>query len=299
MLDINDVYPNPDQPRKIFDQGKLEELGESIKEHGLLQPVKVRPDGNGKYMLVLGERRWRASVLIGAAKIAATVCSMSDDDLADAAIVENLQRADISPLEEAKAYQARLDTGISVEDLAKRLGIKQPWRITERTSLLKLAPEFQDAFAKSIITPSQATELARLDHNYQRVLGRAITSGRCKSYAELRALSMSLFSAQERQESATFKLSAHDANEQPSLFASFREPSPEERAVVTRMEKKIEQVAELLQGGFKDNEIVITRKVSAAKADTIADQLDLIEGQLRKLRLALRASAAESAARAA
>jgi hypothetical protein len=76
-------------------------------------------------------------------------------------------------------------------------------------------------------------------------------------------------------------------------------PDPDEHAVVTRMEQKIEQVAELLQGGFKDNEIVITRQVSAAKADTIADQLEIIESQLRKVRLALRASAAEVAALAA
>jgi hypothetical protein len=142
-------------------------------------------------------------------------------------------------------------------------------------------------------------ELAKLDHNYQRVLVNAITAGRCKTYAELRAISSSLCAAQARKEPATFKLGASNDDCQVSMFSAFREPSPEKRAVVTRMEKKIEQVAELPQGGFKDNEVVITRKVSAAKADTIADQLELIESQLRKRRLALRASAAEVAARAA
>jgi ParB family transcriptional regulator, chromosome partitioning protein len=265
-LPMADVYPNPSQPRTIFERSELEELAESIRQHGLLQPIKVRPDGTGKYMIVLGERRWRAQQLLGAAKIVATITDCSDDELADAAIVENLQRKDISPLEEPRAYQARLDTGISVEELAQRIGLKQPWRITERVALLKLAPEFQDAFAKGIITPSQATEMGRLSHGYQRVLMNAITARRCKSYQELRAVAMALASEQGREQPNVFVLGQKD-EPQSGLLPGFDEPTPEQRQVLTRLEKKIENVVGLLQGGFKENEIVIVRKISPAHAD--------------------------------
>ncbi len=92
-LSLVDVYPNPAQPRTIFREADLDELGESIRTHGLLQPIKVRPDGKGRYMIVLGERRWRAHQRIGAETIEATVVDLADDALADAAIVENLQRS--------------------------------------------------------------------------------------------------------------------------------------------------------------------------------------------------------------
>jgi len=285
------ICPNPNQPRTTFDQADLEELAESIREHGLLQAIKVRPDGNGRFMIVLGERRFRACQLLGLEKIVATITDCSDDELADAAIVENLQRKDISPLEEGRAYQRRLDAGVSAEELARKLGLKQVWRITERTALLKLAPEFQDAFSKNIITPSQATEMSRLSHDYQRVLWRAITDGRCKSYAELRAVSNHLFEAQSGQRTLELTMGGTEQSEQVGLFGSFGEPTPEERQVVTRLEKKIEQVVGILQGGFKENEVVITAKVSPTNADTLAEKLELIEEQLRKLRLALRAAA--------
>lgn len=289
-LPVVDVYPNPDQPRKLFDQEALEELAASIKAHGLLQPIKVRADGTGGYMIVCGERRWRAHKLLGAETILAVVESLSDDDLADAAIVENLQRRNITPLEEARAFQARLDAGLTVEELAARLGIRQPWRITERTNLLRLDPTYQDAFAKGILTPSQATEMSRLTKPFQRLLFEAISEGRCRTYQELRAVTAALLSAEKRGvESGTFRLGAPDG-EQVDLF-KVAEPTPEEKQVVRRMEQKIEAVEELLRGGFKDNEVVICNKVSRANAEVMAERLELIEKQLAKLRLALRAHA--------
>jgi ParB family chromosome partitioning protein len=273
-LPLDAVYPNPRQPRTIFARPELEELAATIREHGLLQPIRVRPDGQGRFMIVLGERRWRAHQLLGAATIAATVVAMSDADLADAAIVENLQRKDISPLEEARAFQARLDTGISVDDLAERLGIKQPRRIAERVALLRLAPEYQDALARGILTPSQAGEMSRLGAASQRILFNAIRDGRCRTNAELRHVAQELL----------------DTENQSEMWAA-EKPTEAQVRTARGLEKRIERVCDILRAGFDDNEIVILRHVNVLHADVLADRLEVIESSLKKLRLALRAAA--------
>jgi ParB family chromosome partitioning protein len=280
-LAMNLVYPNPKQPRTIFEEGPLEELAASIREHGLLQPIKVRPDGQGRYMIVLGERRWRAHQRIGAATIFCCIVAMSDDDLADAAIVENLQRRDITPLEEARAFQARLSTGISVDDLARRLGIKQPRRIAERVALLRLSLEFQDALARGMLSPSQAGEMSRLSTSSQHVLFRAIRDGRCRTYAELRSVAQGLL----------------DAENQTELLPGDAKPTEDEQRAVHGLERKIERVCEIVRAGFDDNDVVILRKVNPLNADVMADKLDVIEASLKKLRLALRAAAVAGGAR--
>jgi ParB family chromosome partitioning protein len=279
-LPLLDVYPNPAQPRTIFREADLDELGESIRTHGLLQPIKVRADGKGRYMIVLGERRWRAHQRIGAETIEATVVDLADDALADAAIVENLQRKDITPLEEARAFQARLATGLTIDELAKRLGIRQPRRIAERVALLQLAGEYQEALTCGVLNPSQAGEMARLSPASQRVLFQAIRAGRCKTYAELRSVAQGLL----------------DAENQTEMFPNERTTDDERRAVYG-LEQKIDRVCDVLGAGFEDNDIVILRKVNPLKADVIADKLEVIEASLKRLRLALRASAIARAAK--
>ncbi len=281
-LPMEEVYPNPDQPRKLFTEADLDELAASIQQRGLLQPIKVvprpQPNGKGKYMIVLGERRWRAHQKLGATTILATVSVMSDDEIADAAIIENLQRKDITPLEEARAYQARLDTGLTVEELAQRLGLKQSWRIAERTSLLKLTSENQEAFARGALTPSQAYEMSQLGPAMQRVLFNAIGEGKCKSYAELRRVVQTL-SQKEKQ------------TELPTEAQGVEPPTDADRERVREVEVLIGKVCELVQRGFSGNDVVILRKVNPANADVLADQLDVIETSLRKIRLELRAAA--------
>jgi ParB family chromosome partitioning protein len=276
-LPTSDVYPNPDQPRKIFDETKLRELAASIREHGLLQPITVRPDGAGRYMIVLGERRWRAHGLAELPTIQATVVqNLSDADLAEQAIVENLQRVDITPLEEARAFHAMLDRGHTVETLAGRIGLKQPWRIAERTALLKLRPEYQDLLAKGQITPSQATELARLTHENQDRLFRLIKAGKCETYGALRAAANGLVEVESQGE----------------MFAAPK-PTEEERRALNRLEARIEQVRKVLAGGFKDGEVVIAKKIAPDRAATIAEEIALIRRHLEQLEKALRSSAAQ------
>jgi ParB-like chromosome segregation protein Spo0J len=194
--------------------------------------------------------------------------------------VENLQRKDITPLEEARAFQARLDTGISVEDLARRLGIRQSRRIVERVALLQLQSEYQDALTHGILSPSQAGEMARLSPASQVILFRAIRAGRCKSYAELRSVTQGLL----------------DAENQTEMFLDAK-PTDDERRAVHGLEQKIDRVCDVLGAGFEDNDIVILRKVNPLKADVIADKLEVIESSLKKLRLALRAAAVACAAK--
>jgi ParB family chromosome partitioning protein len=275
-LPLDTVRPNPKQPRVIFTQPELEELAASIREHGLIQPIQVRAQGR-HYLIVCGERRWRAHKLLGLKAIRAeVVVGMSNDELADRALIENLHRRDITPLEEARAFQARLDAGMTAEEVARRLGIKQPHRITDRTQLLCLLPEYQDALARGILSPSQATEMSCLQPAGQRRLFDAIGAGRCATYAELRKVTGALL----------------DAENQRAMFPEDKPPSDEEIVRVRVLEQKIAKVCELVRDGFEEGDVVIAYRVNPLSAGVLAEKLLIIEKSLAELRLALHAQAA-------
>jgi len=157
MLDTELCYGNPDQPRKYFNQQELQELSDSIKEAGQLQPGKVRPDGNGKYMIIMGERRWRACKLAGV-QYKAIVVEIDDDTLALQAIIENEQRADVTPMEAARSYQAQIDKGLELKELARKIG-RRPSYVQARIDLLKLNPLHQMALDQGGLTIGQANQL--------------------------------------------------------------------------------------------------------------------------------------------
>jgi hypothetical protein len=127
-VNLSLIYPNSSQPRKFFPKEALEELALSIQEQGLIEPLVVTPR-DGKFMLVAGERRWRAAHIAGLAKVPVRVLEADDRQVAEMALVENLQRQDLTPLEEARAFQAMLDSGYTKEELARKLGFKQVWRV--------------------------------------------------------------------------------------------------------------------------------------------------------------------------
>lgn len=185
-LAISSVYPNPGQPRKEFDPVKLEELAMSIKEYGVLEPIVVTPRGN-RFMIIAGERRYRASKIAGLTEIPASVIEADDYLVEELALLENIQREDLTLMEEARAFQNLLDRGMTKEELAAKLGIKQVWRIDERTSLLRLTPEYQQLVAVGKLTNSEAFEMSRLAPESQRVLLRKIRSGALPNYNRLRA----------------------------------------------------------------------------------------------------------------
>ena len=163
-----DVIPNPRQPRQVFDTDALAELVHSIREVGLLQPIVVRrrPDAKKKeahYELVAGERRWRACQEVGMERIPAIVRDAADDEMLRDALLENLHRAQLNPLEEAAAYQQLLaDFGGTQEELAQRLGRSRP-QVANTLRLLKLPPAVQRRVAAGVISAGPARALLSLE----------------------------------------------------------------------------------------------------------------------------------------
>lgn len=126
-VSINDIEPNREQPRKDFDEKALSELAESIAQHGVIQPLLVRPISDGGYQLVAGERRWRASRMAGLTEVPVFIREMSDRQVAEVALIENLQREDLNPLEEARGYaQLMKDYSLTQEQVAKSVGKSRP-----------------------------------------------------------------------------------------------------------------------------------------------------------------------------
>ena len=122
-LPLSEIIPNKDQPRKTFDETSLAELAESIKQHGVLQPLLVRPLPGGGYQLVAGERRWRASRMAGVREVPVVVKELTDTETMEIAIIENLQREDLNPIEEAEGLQALVDKcGLTQEEVAASVG---------------------------------------------------------------------------------------------------------------------------------------------------------------------------------
>jgi ParB family chromosome partitioning protein len=213
-ISLKKIFPNPDQPRKHFDPDKLQELAMSIEEYGVQEPIKVVPKGR-EYMIVMGERRYRASHLAGKETIPAIVENLTDEEIEELALLENLQREDLNIIEEAKAFQSLLNRGMSKEELAKKLGFKQLWRIDERTSLLKLSEEYQSAVIRGDITNSQAFEMSRLPVEKQSLLLRKIQEGGLNTYNRLRAFVDGLLLAESQ--GAFFSLTILDDKEREAL----------------------------------------------------------------------------------
>ncbi|MEV7010212.1 ParB/RepB/Spo0J family partition protein [Streptosporangium sp. NPDC051022] len=162
-IPLKDITPNPRQPRDIFDNDALEDLATSIREVGLLQPVVVRSVGEGRYELIMGERRWRASKLAGLSEIPAIVRSTDEDKLLLDALIENLQREQLNPLEEAAAYRQLLDDfGATHEQLAVRVGRSRS-HVTNTLRLLNLPPKVQLRVSAGTITAGHGRALLSLD----------------------------------------------------------------------------------------------------------------------------------------
>lgn len=161
-LPFSQIVPNPRQPRQIFDEDDMAELVHSIKEVGLLQPIIVREVAPDRYELIMGERRWRASRKAGLETIGAIVRDTSDEDLLRDALLENLHRSNLNPLEEASAYQQLLeDFGCTHEELAERIGRSRP-QISNTLRLLKLTPAVQRRVAAGVLSAGHARALVSI-----------------------------------------------------------------------------------------------------------------------------------------
>lgn len=176
-IDPNDIVPNPRQPRTHFDADDLAELVHSIREFGVLQPVVVRKNEEGKYELIMGERRTRASREAGLTSIPAIVRETADEDLLRDALLENLHRSELNPLEEASAYQQLLDDfGITQEALAQRIGRSRP-QISNTIRLLKLPVVVQQRVAAGVLSAGHARAiLSMVDEDSMKRLADKIVN---------------------------------------------------------------------------------------------------------------------------
>jgi ParB/RepB/Spo0J family partition protein len=262
------IYPNPDQPRKVFPRESLEELALSIKEQGLIEPLVVVPKGD-KFMLIAGERRWRACQMAGLAAAPVRVLEADDRQIAEMALVENIQRQDLTPLEEARAFQEMLDHGYTKEELAQKLGFKQVWRVDERLSLLNLSPKFQDALIFGVISPSQAFEISRLeDHGEQEVVFQKVKAGQLPTYNHLRR----------------FVNAMVDAKKEQFLFVV---PRKEDLETVCRWEKTLDAVTGLVVKSFSPDDCRVLVQVMNGNSAVNLQKIDLIIHHLNLIKKAL------------
>jgi ParB family chromosome partitioning protein len=263
------IYPNPAQPRKVFPKAALEDLALSIKEQGLIEPLVVVAKGE-KFMLIAGERRWRACQMAGLTDAPVRILEADDRQIAEMSLVENIQRQDLTPLEEARAFKEMLDkNGYTKEELAQKLGFKQVWRVDERLSLLNLAPKFQDALTFGLITPSQAFEISRLlDSEDQEVVFRKIKAGELPTYNHLRR----------------FVNAMVDSKKDKVLFAM---PKKQDLEIIGRWEKTLDAVTGLIVKSFSPEDCKVLARVCQGNAQVNLMKIDLIIKHLNLVKKAM------------
>ena len=162
LVNINDIEPKRDQPRKYFDDEALKELADSIAAHGVIQPLLVRPLSDGGYQLIAGERRWRASRMAGLSQVPVVVREMTDMEAMELALIENLQREDLNPIEEAEGYKLLMDTySLTQEQAAEKVGKSRP-AVANAMRLLVLPQEVLDMVKQGLISSGHARTLIPL-----------------------------------------------------------------------------------------------------------------------------------------
>lgn len=169
MIAVDKIFPNPTQPRREFDQEQLELLANSIKELGIIQPITVKHSGDDGYMIISGERRWRAAMIAGIAQLASYVREVDDEQLHAMALVENLQREDLNPIEIAFGMRRLIEEcGLTQESLSQRLSMKRP-SISNYLRLLNLPDEVQFALKSGLTTMGHAKAIASLDSEQEQI----------------------------------------------------------------------------------------------------------------------------------
>jgi ParB family transcriptional regulator, chromosome partitioning protein len=209
-LPVAAIDPNSRQPRHVFDEEALEELKASIQEVGFLQPIVVRETGGGRYEIVMGERRWRAAQAIGRETIPAIVRETRDDAMLRDALLENIHRANLNPLEEAAAYQQLLDEfGATHEELAKRIGRSRP-QISNTIRLLNLPAPVQRRVAAGVLSAGHARALLGLDNSdAQEQLALRIVAEGLSVRATEELVSLALSDGPAKKAAATRRPKAH------------------------------------------------------------------------------------------
>jgi ParB family chromosome partitioning protein len=192
FLSLDRLKPNADQPRKYFDEEELRELADSIREHGIIEPVIAEDSGNGNYTIVAGERRCRAARLAGLSRVPAIVRAYSDEKRMEVSLVENLHRADLNPIEEALAYKRLMEvSGFSQDELAAKVG-KNRSTVANALRLLKLPEAVRDSLKKGTLSPGHARAILAVsgEKNQELLYSEIMSKDLSVREAEKRALDL-------------------------------------------------------------------------------------------------------------
>lgn len=193
LLPIYKVEPNPDQPRQDFDEEELQALADSITVHGIIQPLTVREMPNGYYQIIAGERRWRAARMANLSDVPAVIIEADDKKAMELALIENLQRQDLNPLEEALGYQTLMNEyGLTQEEAAGRVGKSRP-AVANALRLLGLCPEVQERVRKGELSAGHARAILQLksEKKQQEAAQKIVALGLSVRQAELLCKNMS------------------------------------------------------------------------------------------------------------
>lgn len=175
-LRISDIEPNRDQPRKVFDEDALQSLANSIEQHGLIQPLLVEPLENGRYRIIAGERRWRACRIAGVEEVPVVIRSLTKQQNMEIALIENLQREDLNPVEEALGYKSLQDVyHMTQEEIAKSVGKSRP-AVANALRLLSLPEQIMDFVASGELSTGHAKALMPLGEEHMLALANRIIS---------------------------------------------------------------------------------------------------------------------------
>lgn len=280
MIPLALITRNPKQPRETFPQEHIERLAASIKKRGLIQPITLRPIHRGKfrYEIVAGECRFRAHQYLDVKTIRAEIVKVDDAEMQLRAIVENLQRQDMNPIEEANAFQALLDQGYSVQRVVDELGLKSTAIVTQRLTLLNLAPDIQGLVASGNLAVTMAWGVAQVSKERQAQLVRDIASGKLRTAEQVKHAGIAL----------------REAEMQIDAFASAPRASPKDLAALSRLEGKITSIVDMVCAGFDEGECVAAQRVSADRVKKMADQLVLIRKHVLQMEHDLRRVATQT-----
>jgi len=282
------IKPDPKQPRKLFDAASLEELAASIKANDLIQPITVRPDKQrGHYIIVAGERRYRAHCLLrdrGVKRFASIECNVrkmsAGADVLIKQIVENIAREDMTPLEEADAFQELRDVfEMDADAIAAKLGLA-PFRVKWRLSLLNLSPSVRKMLESGALDRQQGLEVARLEtHTDQLRIVRLINRGELIGWKAVRNAVDAILNGMT----------------QADIFgAAAPATRAEDLKVVRSMENKIDEIAAVVSMGWRAGECVVASRVAPDRTGLMADKLAGIRSALAHMERELRNTSAQA-----
>ena len=208
LLPIYKVEPNPDQPRRDFDEEELQALADSISEHGIIQPLTVRELNSGYYQIIAGERRWRAARLANLSEVPVVIIEADDKKAMELALIENLQRQDLNPVEEALGYKSVMeDYGMTQEDAAKRVGKSRP-AVTNALRLLNLADEVLEKVRSGQLSAGHARAVLTIKNEKKQLAAaqKIIALGLSVRQAELLCRNMAKEAPEVKEEPVNLKV---------------------------------------------------------------------------------------------